>query len=321
VLRLFGFMVLVLLGAGGILFLDFNRTVQEAAAAEADPPSFRSYLEAVPERLASLRPPRRDPAERLELAAMMPRAPEGWTARPIADADIEGFLPRSGDKADAEMVRLVRSVGSARVERGATVAIQAYERGERRVVVQYVRLPDAIFTDPAAIDRRFDLQIEAASQRGRPFLTVRGLDVTEAFLGDGMRARHFTADVGAQIRIRVLASRRMKDAEMVPFFETMNVRALNAAVIDRQPGLGEVPVLVLGSALGEDDLATYESDRAARSALSIQRAHERRDLARAELPAAAAAAGKSPASKENSASTECRKDAGGIKRCRISAGG
>jgi hypothetical protein len=230
--------------------------------------------------------------------------------RPVADADIEGFLPRSGTDADAAMVDLVKAAASPKAGYGATVAVQAYERGERRVVIQLVRLPDNIFTDPALAHRRHDLQVAAAEVRGRPFLTVRGLEVTEESLGDGMRARYFSADVGAQIQIRVLGSRKLKDADLVPFFETLNVTAMNAAVVDRQPGLGEVPVLVLGSALSEADLAAYEADRAARAALDLQRADEMRAMA--ELAAKTA-----PAKTASPVSTECRNGPGGVKRCSI----
>lgn len=184
-------------------------------------------------------------------------------------------------------------------------------------MIQLVRLPDSIFTSLEAADRRHDLQVRAAELRGRPFLTVRGLDVTEEFLGEGMRTRYFTANVGAQIQIRVLASRRLKDGDLVPFFETLNVQAMNAAVIDRQPGLGEVPVLVLGSALGEADLAAYEADRAARAEIAIRRAAELRDLAKAELAASADAAS---ASGGNPVATKCRKE-DGVKRCTVTTGG
>lgn len=317
--RLFGFLVLVLIGAGGILFVDFNRVVQEASAAESEPPSFQAYLETVPQKLGSLTELARTAPRALDLPDMMPRPPEGWTMRELADGkggDIEGFLPRSGDKGAADGIKLVKAVASKRVEDGATVAIQTYERGDRRVVIQLVRLPDGIFTLPEA-DRRHDLQVQAAELRGRPYLTVRGLDVTEEFLGEGLRARYFTASVGAQIQIRVLASRRLTDEDLVPFFAALPVQAMNAAVVDRQPGLGEVPVLVLASALGEADLAAYEADRATRAASAIQSAAEVHDLAKADLAVSAEAA---PASAGKPAATECRKE-DGVKRCRVTTGG
>jgi hypothetical protein len=321
VLRLFGILVLVLTGTGGVMLIDFNRLVQEAAAAEAKPPSFRDYLDSVPEKLASLTAPSRSSSLSLASGDMLPPAPEGWTARPLADGnggDIDSFLPRAGNDGDGAGIERVKAAASTRVEAGGTVAIQAYERGERLVVIQIVRLPDSIFVNPDAADRRYEAQVQAAELRGRPFLSVRGLDVTEEFLGDGLRARYFTASVGAQIQIRVLASRRLKDSDLVPFFETLPVQAMNAAVVDRQPGLGEIPVLVLAAALDEDDRAAFEADRAARAADAIARAREARDLAKAELAAKSEAA---PPENAPPATTECKTSAGGIKRCSISTGG
>ena len=323
-LRVIGSLVLALVGSGAILFADFNRMVSAASATDAEPPSFQAFLETVPKKLASLTAPTQTKAPVLSLDTMLPRAPEGWTMRPVADgdADIADFLPRSGDDAGAASINLVKAAASTSVPEGATVAIQAYERGERRVIFQLVRLPDSIFTGLEAIDRRHELQVQAAEMRGRPFMTVRGLDVTEEFLGDGMRLRYFTASVGAQLQIRVMASRRLKDGQLVPFFETLNVRAMNEAVVDRQPGLGEVPVMVLGSALGEEDGAAYQADRAERAASAIRRADELRDLARAELTETAQDVGASPTKNPQHGlpTTECRTGPG-VKRCSVSSGG
>jgi hypothetical protein len=321
VLRLLGFLVLALLGAGGILLIDFNRLTQEAAAAETEPPSFQAYLESVPEKIVNLAASTRSPTRALALSDMMPPAPEGWTARPLVEGkggDIDSFLPRSGNEGDSAGVELVKAAASTRVEAGGTVAIQAYERGERLVVIQIVRLPDSIFANLDAADRRYEAQVAAAELRGRPFLSVRGLDVTEEFLGEGLRARYFTASVGAQLQIRVLASRRLKDGDLVPFFETLPIRVMNATVVDRQPGLGEIPVLVLASALSEDDRTAFEADRAARASDAIARARAARDLAKAELAAKTEAA---PQEKAPPATTECKTGAGGIKRCSIGTGG
>lgn len=319
-LRLIGFLVLGLAGASGVLFLDFNRVVKEANASEGEPPSFQAYLGSVPKKLASLTESSRLTSRVTDLPDMMPRAPEGWTMRPLAEGDIESFLPRSGTQANPAMIERVKAAADSTTEPGATVAVQAYERGERLVVVRLVRLPDAIFSDPAQADRLHDLQVAAAELSGRPFLTVRGLGVTEEFLGDGMRARYFSAHVGAQIQIRVLGSRRLKDADLLPFFETLNVKAMNASVIDRQPGLGEVPVLVLGSALNEADLAAYEADRAAQAARDIQRAQDLRDAARARLAAADPAEATAPAAEAQAPTAECRTGPGGTKQCKITGG-
>ena len=107
-------------------------------------------------------------------------------------------------------------------------------------------------------------------------MTVRGLDVTEDLLPEGFRGRLFLADVGAQIHLRVLAPKRMKDEDLVPFFETLHVKAMNADVIDKVEGLGEVPVIVLASALDDTERDAYHADRATRAAGSRGR-HRRKE--------------------------------------------
>lgn len=259
-LRLLGLLVLVLAGAGGTLFLDYNRTVQQADAGDAAAPSFRSYIEAVPARLVSLTGSSRSSALPQTLAAMLPQAPKDWTTRPLDEKDIGGFQPKSGKTADPASIDLVRSFGQSPAN-GSESTVLVYEAGERRVVIQLTRHPDSIFSGQEEIIRRFELQMEAAVLRGRPAMTIRGLDIVEEFLGDGMRARYFTASVGAQLELKVLASKRLKDADLAGLLQTLNVEAMNAAVIDRKPGLGEVPVIVVASAMGDADRAAYEADR------------------------------------------------------------
>ena len=92
---------------------------------------------------------------------------------------------------------------------------------------------------------------------------------------------------------------------------------MNADVVTPVPGLGEVPVLVLGSALGEADRAIFEEDRAARSDAAIRLANERRDDALAEL-SALASAGEEPSTAQapQGPTTTC-KTVSGVKRCNV----
>lgn len=327
-LRFFGFIVMAVTGFGALLVLDYNITRKAAEAESEEMLTFGDYIGAFPERIAELTRSSASAGLPTALADMLPRAPEGWTVRPATKDDIDVFLPKKGAKAEAASVELVKSVGSTRQAKGAEVVILTYEKGDRRVVVQAIRHPDSIFTGHAARDRRFDLRMASATPRGSSFMTVRGLDVTEDFLGDGMRGRYFFASVGAQIQLRVLASRRMKDADLLPFFETLHVKALNASVVDRQEGLGEVPVIVLASALDKEERAAFDADRAARNAEAAARARE--ELAVAEAEAAAAARAKAEAGdgteegKKDRPKTglggDCAKGTGGIKRCSVGSG-
>jgi hypothetical protein len=314
------------LGAAGLVALDYYRSLQTASASEgAAEMTFRTYLDGIPARIASVTGSSGTTAGLTgTLADMLPRAPEGWTVRPATADDIDVFLPKSSGDGDPVARDLVKSIASTRVSKGAEVVILTYEKGERRVMVQAVRFPDRIFTDDTALEERFDLQMQSARQPGRPFMTVRGLDVTEDFLGDGMRARYLVADVGAQIRIRVLASKRLKDADLVAFLETLNVKAMNADVVDRQAGLGDLPVIALASAMTDAGREAYEADRSERLAGAVTRAEEQREAARARLASVAPAndggAVKNPAEQtESSFTTDCAKGAGGIKRCTVGA--
>jgi hypothetical protein len=154
------------------------------------------------------------------------------------------------------------------------------------VLVRAVRYPNLIFTSAAAMDQRTELQAMAAQFRGTDFMTVRGLDVTEDLLPEGFRGRLFLADVGAQIHIRLLAPKRMKDAGLLPFFETLHVEAMNASVIDKVEGLGKVPVIVLASALDDTDRDAYFAARSARVAEEASREEAARLVAEAEAAAA-----------------------------------
>jgi hypothetical protein len=320
-LRLLGFLVMTCVGVGGLLVLDFNRSRQEASAEGEAAPSFRDYIGGFSERITHVTGSNGTANLPREMTEMLPRPPEGWTLRPLARKDTEVFMPRSGDSADADAVALVRSVENARAARGAEVTVQTYERGERRVIIQALRYPDAIFQGLGALDQRLELQTATARLGGRPFMSVRGLDISEVFLGDGLRARMFVADVAGQIQLRIVASRRMKDSDLVPFFETLHVEALNAAVVDRVEGLGQLPVIALASGMDEAGLAAYEAGFAARreAALTLARAEWERDTARAAAAAepVAAAAEAAPAAPAEGFAADCTTGSGGIKRCSV----
>jgi hypothetical protein len=64
---------------------------------------------------------------------------------------------------------------------------------------------------------------------------------------------------------------------------------MNASVIDKQEGLGEVPVIVLASVLDEATRAAYEADRIAREEADAAALAAERAAAEAEAAAAAAA--------------------------------
>lgn len=327
-LRLIGFLVMFVVGVGGFMAIDFNMSKRWASKEDAEGLTFAEYLGGFSDRIASVTGSTGSSGLPTALADMLPKAPEGWTVRPTVPEDMAVFLPKKKRDAAPEAVKLIEGLASNSVGSGTEVAVLTYEKGERRVVIQAIRYPNVIFTSFMAMQQRFELQMKSAEFRGTQFMTVRGLDVIEDLMPDGIKARMFIADVGAQIHVRVLASSRMKDADMVPFFQTLHVKAMNASVVDKQEGLGDVPVIVLASVLDEATRAAYEADLAAREAEETARREEERKAAEAEVAAAEAEAEKE-ATKErdqvemegkNGLGSDCTEDANGVKRCKVGGG-
>jgi hypothetical protein len=284
VFRLIGFLVMFTATAGGSMYFDYRMSAKWSGQAESGGLTFPQYLSALPGRISGLTGGAGASGMPTRLADMLPAAPEGWTLRPADPADVEGFLPKSTKKADKAAVAAVQTVGKAEGGSGTEVVAVTYEKDDRKVVIQATRYPNVIFTSDASLQQRTELQMTAPQFRGTEFMTVRGLDVTEDLLPDGFRGRLFLADVGAQIHLRVLAPKRMTDAELLPFFQTLHVEAMNASVIDKVDGLGRVPVIVVASALDDAGRATYLADVAARKADETLRYEAQRQAA--EAPAA-----------------------------------
>jgi hypothetical protein len=199
------------------------------------------------------------------LAQMLPTLPEGWEIRTLEPGVAKSLLAKSDKDNDPVTVSLIEGILSPGGPRGTAVAQLAFGRKDRFVVFKLVRYPDALFIDPASLSELDALIAARPPQEQRVFLRVRGLDVAELALPDKIRARVFTADLGGQLRLWVASTKKMADGDLVPFFETLDVAAMNAAVRDREPGLGEVPVLVVVSELDAEARAAYEADRAARA--------------------------------------------------------
>lgn len=305
-LRLIGFLVMAVIGLGGFLTLDYNMARQFATEADEEIPTFQDYLGGLSGRLASISASSASPGQPRDLIDMMPKPPEGWTVRPAVAEDVAGFQPKSNRDGDPEARKLITAIGSPKAAYKAEAIVLTYEKGNQKVVVKAARYPDSIFTGQARMQERSELQSRTAMFRGLSFMTVRGLDVTEDVLPDKMRARLFTANVGAQIHIWMLAPKQLKDADLLPFFQTLNVKAMNGSVVDRQDGLGDVPVIVLASALGAEARDAYLADRAAREAAEVARRKESRKIAEATAEGPAQAQG-----------ADCAKGTGGIKRCTV----
>ena len=258
--------------AGGYIVFDYRMASRWAGAEGAPSLSFGDYLSGLPGRLANLGGgAMKTSGLPSSLEEMLPKPPDGWTVRQAEAADTEGFLPKDAGRADKAGVAAVTAMAAGAAESGVEVAALTYEKGDRKLIIKATRYPNLIFTSAAAMEERIELRSTSAEFRGTEFATVRGLDLTEDLLPDGFRGRMFLADVGAQIHLRILAPKRMKDEDLVPFLQSLHVKAMNADVIDRVDGLGDVPVIVLASALGDAERDAYLSDLAARGAEEARR--------------------------------------------------
>ncbi len=247
-LRLIRIVVFLVLGVSGFLALDYSLSGRWTGRA-VEGLTFAEYLRA-------MMPLPRGADRPQGLQAMLPKPPEGWTVHPTEPGDLDAFLPADRTSLPGEVLALLEAAAAPNPGSGVQTAILTYKRGGRQVIVQAIRhsaptlarmpLSDAIPLTPA--------------------MTVRGLDLAEAALPGSARARLFLADIGGQIRLNLLVSARMKDRDLVPFLQTLDVAALNDSVSDRRPGLGQVPMIVLASALGKEARAAFEADVAARAA-------------------------------------------------------
>lgn len=312
-LRLLGLILTLVVFISAVIAIDFISARKEAAANEQPIPDFEAYLSVLrPRLIAKLTPARPTVAEpelSTDLAEMLPQPPAGWTVRTADRSDLDTLFPKNRDKLDATVARYLEDIASSKGPRGGGAAALTYTREKQTVIVKAVRHPDKSFSDPAALKAMLSAE-PMFFQRG--YLRIRGLDVSEETLPAEMRARLFTADIGAQIQIWILAPEGLSDQELLPFFETLDVRSLNAAVLDKEPGLGEVPVLFFAADLDEVALATYEAELAALAA--ERKARRTRALAALEQGNPASAADDAAATPNE---VSCTEGAGGIKRCKI----
>lgn len=279
-------LVFSLLGLMGYMAFDYSMMAREARARGEEPMAVTTYAKGLLELaglMAEAGSGDTSATPESRLADMLPKAPGGWTARPTEPQDTDPFLPPGAKGKDADMLR---AIALPRQGKGLTTAKVTYQNGARRVIFELVRYPDVIFTSFMAKAQRFELSFAGMDEDRRPFATVRGLDVDELRLPDSFGAREFTARVGDQIHLRILASKAMTDQDMVDFLATLNVPAMNADVVETTTGLGEVPVIVLASVLDEQSRLEVEAERARWEAEVAAEAAEREAKRAAEEKAA-----------------------------------
>ena len=228
-----------------------------------------------------------------ELAQMMPKAPEGWSMQATVPEDLEPYLPKGTDR---KLAAYLRAVVNPRKGKGLNEVRQTYVRDGQIVIVEMIRYPDFVFTSFAATAMKMELQMTSTKYSPRSFMTVRGMEFVEDVLPEKEEVplRYFIGNVASQIWVRVLASASLSDPELLAVFQTLHVPAMNADVVEKVPGMGEVPVIVLASAMEADARAEWEAERARQVAEEAEKAA----AARAEQEAADAIAAEEEADRE-----------------------
>jgi len=272
------------IGVCGYFAFDFYMANKFARTGDGDGVSIGEYISGIVPGVAAIGVGVETPPEMpTELAAMLPKAPEGWAIRPTEPGDIAAYMP---ENVDEKTSRYVAAVVNPRGGNGTEEARFTYTNGPKLVVFEAVRHPNFIFTSFGATQLKMELQFTTSRYSGSDFMTVRGMEFTEDLLPEEAGLRYFFGSVSSQIWIRVLATRSMTDMDLLPFFETLHVPAINANVIDKVVGMGEVPVIVLASAMDAERRAAREAEKGTGK---LSRAQER-EQKKAERDAKRAAA-------------------------------
>lgn len=286
-LRLIPIILFPLISFGGYLAFDFWNVNRVAKYGDGDGVSFVEYAKgwvSFADIVSDASNPDATAPVPTELAAMLPKAPPGWRIRPVDKADADAFIPKGTEK---ELAEYVRAVVNERPGNGLQQVRQTYQNGGHVVVIELIRYPDLIFTSFGAMQIKMELQMTGTKYRSTPFMTVRGMEIAEDLLPGDIGLRYFIGDVSDQIWLRVLASKPVTDESLLPFFETLHVPAMAASVIEKQDGMGEVPVIVLASVIEDQTRAALEAERADQEARFAEARAEKDAALRAEEQAAA----------------------------------
>lgn len=294
-----------------LVMLDFKAAERLAVAEGRDLPSLPEHFVGIGSRiLAKIESGFGGGASEssARLALSLPAVPDGWEIRTIEPGTAKSLLAKTQKDNDPDTISLIEDLLVAKAPRGSEAAQLAYGRKDRLVVFKLVRQPDSLFTDPENLTDLDALIAARPPQAVQDFLRVRGLDVAELILPEKARARVFTAELGGQLRLWVLSSKKMTDTDLVPFFETLDVAAMNAAVRAREGGIGAVPVVVVVSELDKAARSAYEADRAAR-------ARDREAALAATREGLAARTSPVAESSDNAGSDGCTTSANGVTVC------
>ena len=88
-IRLIGALIMFAITASGYMYIDFKMSAKWSGREDAEGLTFTEYLSGLTGRIAGLTSASAASGLPTELADMLPKPPEGWTARPVVAADVD----------------------------------------------------------------------------------------------------------------------------------------------------------------------------------------------------------------------------------------
>jgi hypothetical protein len=239
--------------AGAFLGADFM--MGNAARPAAERLSFAAYLASWADAAGDIVPQRAEVSP--VLAAALPAAPAGWKRQPAAAGDAaallvpeaQAVLDGGGDAPGADARRLA-AVGGPRD--GVQAAAATYTRGRNSVVVELVRHPDAVITDPAQMPQKMALAGWVMDEGGARIGVLGGMPLWQARVVPGLGAKMAIGAVGGQVQLRVVYPERMDEDRLVEVLQGLDVAALNAAVVEPDAAIAAAAAAAAQAAVAED---------------------------------------------------------------------
>lgn len=267
--------VFAAVAAGAFLATDFISG--NAGRDEAERLGFAAYLASWADAAAGIVPKRAETSA--TLAAALPAAPDGWRRHPAAAGDAaallvpeaQAVLGGGGDAPGADARRLA-AVGGPRD--GVQVAAATFTRGRDSVVVELLRHPDAVITDPAQTARKMQLAGWVMDEGAARIGILDGLPLWQARVLPGLGARMAIAAVGGQVQLRVTYPERMENDRLVELLRGLDVAALNAAVVEPDAAIAAAVAAAAEKAAAEE--ARMAAAEAAPAAPPVRSLPERR---------------------------------------------
>lgn len=170
---------------------------------------------------------------------MLPVAPEGWSVRDWAVADLALVSGRAASDLPADLQGQIDARTTAMKTRMPDLELvrRTYQNGQDVVLVELLLVPEGEGDGPggAALDSIFG----ASATMGEPrfFGSIRGLNLQARTEGSDGTLRHMNGSIGKQIHLNVVTN--ADDRRAFDVLARLNVAGLNKLSAEPVKGLGE----------------------------------------------------------------------------------